>query len=191
MRNLIAFGFLLISFNLLAVDEPDWHEGMIILKDGRIQKGELSIHSFELALFKSEGGLQVYTPHKVKSILYYDPNYNFYRKFVSVDVRWGRPAGFYEVVVNGKLGIVRQLKSPFVSCDRRSDKSDYKYFVKQGSELIRLKDFRGFYRKIKANHPLLAEEVKLRKLNPGIEADAIRIVQLINEYQDGMIAANL
>lgn len=190
MRNLLVFSLFLAAFNLAATDEPDWHEGMIIMKDGKIHKGSVALHSFELALFRAESGRMVYTPHMVKSIFYYDPNYKFYRKFVSVDVRWGRPAGFYEVVVNGRLGVVRQLKSPFVSCDKRSDRLDYKYFVKQGTHLVRLKDFKSYYQKIKSNIPVLAEEVKLRKLNPAIEADAIRIVQLINDYQSGMVALN-
>jgi hypothetical protein len=189
MRNLLLLALFIGSFSLLAADEPDWHEGMIVLKDGQVQRGKLAIHSFELALFKTESGLEVYTPLKVKSIFYFDPHYNFYRKFVSVDVRWGRPAAFYEVVVNGKLSVVRKLKSPFVSCDERSDKLDYKYFVKQGSQLLSLKDFKSLYRRIKSTNPALAEEIKLKKLNPAFEADAIRIVQLIND-QDGVIAAN-
>lgn len=190
MRNLFVFALFICSFSLIAADEPDWHEGMIVMKDGQVQRGQLAIHSFELALFKSESGLEVYSPLKVKSIFYFDPHYNFYRKFVSMDVRWGRPAGFYEVVVNGKLSVVRKLKSPFVSCDERSDKSDYKYFVRQGSSLLSLKDFKSLYRKIESDFPALAEEVKLRKLNPAIEADAIRIVQLINNRENGVIAAN-
>ena len=190
MRHLVVFGLFLSTMSLFAAVEPDWHEGIIVLKDGQVQRGQLSIHSFELALFRSEDGLEVYTPHKVKSIFYFDPHYNFYRKFVSLEVRWGRPASFYEVVVNGKFSIVRKLKSSFVSCDERSDKSDYKYYVRQGSRLFSLKDFKSVFRKIELSNPEIAEEIKLKRLNPAIEADAIRIVQLINDRQDGVVAAN-
>jgi hypothetical protein len=183
MVKTLFLGFFLTVFGTYGFDSPAWHEGMIVMKDGQVHRGKLAIHSFELALFKTQTGLEAFSPQKVKAVYYFDPHYNFYRKFVSVDMRWGRPARFYEVVVNGKLGIVRKLRAPYVSCDKRSDKNDYDYYLKQGSKLVSLKDFKQVYKNIADHNPLLAQEVKLKKLNPAVEADAIRIVQLLNDVQ--------
>jgi hypothetical protein len=113
----------------LAARDLVWHDGSVVLASREVLTGKITMEAgFDLVLLRTADSCLVLPAHKVLSLYFYDADENINRKFVSLkeseDAR--APRHFYEVVLYGKVNVVRRLR--FIH--RRSagsDAQDYAY----------------------------------------------------------------
>lgn len=168
--------------NVSASDLVKWNKGVLVTASGEVLQGELAFQISDLVLFKTAGEVTVFPAHKVRSFRYYDLEENINRKFVSRASSFDNHSVFYEVVVVGKAGVMRRLKSDMISHQKISDKDGYEYFVFFENDLVRLNQFRNkIYPNLVTSSSQVEMLIKEHHLNPNRKADAIQIIQLYNK----------
>ena len=162
--------------------EINWHQGSLVTADHQVLIGEISIQTNELLLMRNDNQSNVYPVHKIQSVRFYDRDADINRKFIvlrneETDFYQG---SLYEIVVLGKLEIVRQQKS-LIRGKISSDDLDFDYFIVREGSMTKLQNFRRkFYSQLMAGSGELQQFVKEEKLDPNSLADAIRIVMFYN-----------
>lgn len=163
---------------------PEWNVGTVVLHNNEIRVGQIAIEpKYSIVLFKHGDQVEVLPGHRFKSIQYYDVKANINRKFISLrkEDRYSEQSQLFEVVLNGKVAVLRKLKS--IAGKAVSDADDFEYFFYANRELIALQKFRVLL------YPMLLEEtgdelkyyIKSKKLNPNVSADALMIVDHYNQ----------
>lgn len=177
------FFLLLVLTTPLAARDLVWHDGSVVLASRKVLTGKITMEpGFDLVLLRTADSCLVLPAHKVLSLYFYDADENINRKFVSLkeneDTR--APQHFYEVVLYGKVNVVRRL--PFTSVGRAgSDAQDYLYFVQWENELVKLSQFKKYiYPSLLSAGETLSEFVSANKLDPADAAQAIRIIEYYN-----------
>lgn len=185
LRNkLLILIFLLILSAWVHAEE--WHHGFIILKSQKVLKGELSIQSdYDVVFFRNGDALMVYPAYKISSFQYHDGVENVDRKFVSIEHDLGTSIKnqIYEIVLDGKVSLLRRQKSVWYSI--HLEFIEYDYFVKTEDEILPLNKFK---RKV---YPVLLESssdklkafVSRYKLSPSRLHDIIKIIDYFNKGQ--------
>jgi hypothetical protein len=183
---LMAFGMT----TLLAQEVTQWHVGSVALQNDQLLMGEISFQTTQFVLFKSDEKITVYPAFKVRWFKFFDDHAGFDRKFISINQRYNSHA-IYEMVLWGKVNVVRELKAPNLENRVTSHVNDYNYFTYDNGRLTRLKKFkRDVYPALTSRIDALPELVKQARLNPDSEADAIQIAQLYNELSRERIMAS-
>ncbi|SHH37944.1 hypothetical protein SAMN04488109_3936 [Chryseolinea serpens] len=183
------FFLLLVLTTQITARELEWHDGSVVLASRKVLTGKITIESaFDLVLLRAGDSCLVLPAHKVLSLYFYDADENINRKFVSLkeneDTR--APQHFYEVVLYGKVNVVRRL--PLTRPRRRgADAQDYVYFVQWENALTKLDHFKKdiYPTLLSSSGKMLGEFVSANRLDPADAAQAIRII----EYYDHTIVA--
>ena len=178
------FFVLLVLTTPLAARDLTWHEGSVVLTSREVLTGKITLEpGFDLVLLRTADSCLVLPAHKVLSLYFYDAGENINRKFVSLkeneDTR--APQHFYEVVLYGKVNVVRRL--PFTrSRSREADAQDYVYFVQWENELTKLDRFKKdvYPSLLSSSGKMLTEFVSTNRLDPADAAQAIRILEYYN-----------
>jgi hypothetical protein len=181
------FFLLLVLTTQLAARDLVWHDGSVVLASRKVLTGKITIESgFDLVLLRTADSCLVLPAHKVLSLYFYDAGENINRKFVSLkeneDAR--APQHFYEVVLYGKVNVVRRL--PFTrSRSKGADAQDYVYFVQWENALTKLDRFKKeiYPSLLSSSGKMLMEFVSANKLDPTDAAQAIRIIEYYNHTQ--------
>jgi hypothetical protein len=176
---LLAIGF---YFNVEASKPLKWNAGVVVLADGSVLQGQLSLEK-EVVLFTSGGEMTVFTAHKLKSFRYYDKEANINRKFISIQPSNTQTRHFYEFVVVGEVSVLRKFKSNMFNIHPQSDKYDFDYYIRFQNELYNISQFRKkIYPELvsKAGSSLLSLLTD-KNLNANSNADAIQIAELFNK----------
>ncbi|MBC7893023.1 MAG: hypothetical protein H7Y12_12475 [Sphingobacteriaceae bacterium] len=128
------FFSLLISFPSTAQTSDAWQSGQVELATGDWLAGELrynsDLHLLELAL---DGTVQTFTPQKVASFYFFDPEVGCNRSFVRRDV--SGPYGhemptFFEVLVEGRVQLLaREEEHRSVWLRRLIGRGSNRYFL--------------------------------------------------------------
>jgi hypothetical protein len=183
------FFLLLVLTTQLAARDLVWHDGSVVLASRKVLTGKITIESaFDLVLLRTGDSCMVLPAHKVLSLYFYDADENINRKFVSLkeNDEARAPQHFYEVVLYGKVNVVRRL--PFIKArSKEADAQDYVYFVQWENELIKLDRFKKdiYPAMLSSSGKMLGEFVSANRLDPADAAQAIRII----EYYDHTIVA--
>jgi hypothetical protein len=181
MKQLLCFVLLLVGVPAHSAPQITWHEGSLVLSDGVVKQGELSFQTSEVVLFRDAESFMVYKPHQVASFYFFDREANMNRKYFSIGASQVT-SRFYEVVVWGKLWVVRQLKSAFLIHHQPSDKFDYQYFIYDQDRLTDLKQFKRLVLPtLTFQNSELFTLIKEKGLDPNQKADVIRIVKYYNQ----------
>ena len=162
---------------------PEWNVGTIVLHNNEIRVGQIAVESkHSIVLFKNNDQVEVLPAHRFKSIQYYDVKANVNRKFISLPKEnvYREQSQLFEVVLNGKVAVLRKLKS--IAGKTVSDVDDFEYYFYANHHLIALRKFRALL------YPSLLHEkgnelrhyIKLERLNPNVSADALLIVDHYN-----------
>ncbi|AYB29701.1 hypothetical protein D4L85_03495 [Chryseolinea soli] len=171
----------------LAARDLEWHDGSVVLASRNVLTGKIAMEpGFDLVLLRTADSCLVLPAHKILSLYFYDADENINRKFVSLKENENprAPQHFYEVVLYGKVNVVRRL--PFIkSRSKGADAHDYVYFVQQENALTKLDRFnKDIYPSLlSSSGSLLADFVSANRLDPTDAAQAIRIIEYYNHTQ--------
>ncbi|WP_160143519.1 hypothetical protein [Chryseolinea soli] len=181
------FFVLLVLTTPLAARDLEWHDGSVVLASRNVLTGKIAMEpGFDLVLLRTADSCLVLPAHKILSLYFYDADENINRKFVSLKENENprAPQHFYEVVLYGKVNVVRRL--PFIkSRSKGADAHDYVYFVQQENALTKLDRFnKDIYPSLlSSSGSLLADFVSANRLDPTDAAQAIRIIEYYNHTQ--------
>jgi len=139
----------------------------------------------DVVLFHHPDSLQVVVlpAFKVKAVNYFDVANNINRRFISLDQQSaGRIPYLYEVVITGKVWVLRRLNT-FHSIPPNDD--EYLYYSMKNDELVELKKFGAkiFSQLDNLSGRQLSVYVRARRFDPHLLADAIRIIQYFNSLE--------
>ncbi len=168
----------------------EWDSGAAVLQDGRVLAGRIHYPKGHGLIFIQNDKVKiVLTAEKILSFCYYDSASNINRRFISLNKdKWG--AHFYEVVINGEVSVLRELK-------RYADKShpdeidSYRYFTFINNIMVPLMYFR------KKTYPKLLEErpieiqayVHRENLDPNDMRAAFLIIMEFNRIKQNTLQA--
>lgn len=180
---LLSFVCLLLSVSGKGSSSLEWSEGSIVLSDDQVRPGEIVVQAtVDIILFRSGGDVTVYPAHKISSVHVYDAAENINRRFVSVPVLQGHVTTFrlYEVVLHGKMSVVRRQKD--LTLRKTNDPRDFAYFIYSEKQL---RPLRRFIKEIypfltEADQMTIASHMKSAGLNPFQASDIIRIIDFYN-----------
>ncbi len=183
MKIVVFLTLMGLGFIAHTAEGLTWNEGVIVLANGQVKQGEVAFQVSEILLFRSVGELTVYTAHKLHSFRYFDAKANINRKFISFSSDNKRFKIFYEVVVVGKVSVLRKFKTNNINGQCNSDKDDFDYFVRFQNNAYNLNQFRNkvYPGLISTAGELILAQIKEKHLNPNFNADAIQIVELFNK----------
>lgn len=186
MKIFLFLSLISCGFIANASEGLTWNEGVIVLTDGRVKQGAVAFQVSEILLFTVNGELTVYTANKIQSFRYFDAKANINRKFVSLSSGNERVKIFYELVVVGKVSVLRKFKTNNINGQHNSDKDDFNYFVRCKNDLYHLSQFRTkvYPSLISTAGELILSQIKVKHLNPNLDADAIQIVELFNKITE-------
>ncbi|MBL0744518.1 hypothetical protein [Chryseolinea lacunae] len=173
-----------LNVQTAAASPPVWHDGAVVLATGEVLTGKLSVEvSHDLILLQHGDGCRVLPAHKVKSFYYYDTEANINRKFVtwqegSETVKLSR---FFEVVLNGDIGVLRRQKESVAHAN--SDALDFDYFIVFHDNLISLHKFnqKVYPTLVETSGDKIVFFITSNKLSTTRSADAIRILEFYNQ----------
>lgn len=190
----IFLGFIfLFTLCKLSAKEITWYKGSVVLETRKVLVGEISIEvDHDLILLRSNGKVDVYPAHKIRSLQFYDEQENINRKFVSLPEKQFIRNVFrlFEVVVSGDVAVLRKKRS--VCNGTLSDADDFHYYVLYNQELSQLTSFRSkVYPTLMLNGGSEFADFILKKdLTPNDPAGAIQIIESYNQLvrNDQLIA---
>lgn len=181
MRRAIAVSLILFTVGKLAAQDRVWHSGVLVLQTQQVLTGTMAIEAeHDVVLHKNGDQVHIYPAHRVQSLQFFEVKTNINRKYISLQHgTWGRHH-LYEVVVKGKVHVVRRQKKRTSSV--LSDADSFIYYIYTGTELVSLGTFR------RQLYPAFQQEggiqfsmfVLEQKLNPNDAAHAIRMIQYYN-----------
>ena len=185
MKILLFLTLIGLGFIANASEGLTWNEGVLVLTDGRVKQGAVAFQVSEIVLFRVNGEVTVYTANKIHSFRYFDAKANINRKFISLSSENIRVNTIYEVVVVGKVSVLRKFKTNNINGQRNSDKDDFDYFVRCQNYTYNLSQFRNkVYPNLISTAGELMSQIKEKHLNPNLDADAIQIVELFNKITE-------
>jgi hypothetical protein len=190
---MLARNFLLTWFIVmvsLEINAQPWFKGSLTLTNSRIVSGEISYQFNTDVVFVKMGGkesVMVFPAFRVEYFVYYDKDAQAQRKFVPLKISKG--AGqhyqFYEVIVDGRISVVRQQNEMWYSL--RQPTIEYTYFVLTEESLMPLNVFRReVYRTLKKSSPEMQEFVRKNRINPYDVDDTIQFIRFYNAEQSGL-----
>jgi hypothetical protein len=160
------------------IQAQQWFDGAVVLSDQHVVNASISRQSRDLILVKNEKGVAVYPAHRVRSFRYFDRQQNINRKFVSGSTSQAEPLRFFEVVVEGKINVLREqwIFGETINEDA-ADACRY-LLCRSGESIVPINSFRKKY------FNLIRSELgssRLVGMDPHEAADVIRMVLLYNQ----------
>jgi hypothetical protein len=133
----------------------EWHEGIIILENDEIVKGELGYdYANDLIMCKEDGKIRTFGPHQAVSFQFYEIEKNLLRRFKVYELAQNSfysQQGFFEIVVDGEVDYIRKrnryaLYHPrdgyMVHRKPNMHEVAYDYFVQVNGKLIKARKFK-------------------------------------------------
>ena len=163
-----------------------WFKGSVTLADKQVLTGDISVDTqYDLVLYKNGNLVDVYPAHRVYATRIYDSTKHINRRYVSIkDQINPRHVELFEIVTSGEISVLRREVTRY-STTTEHEALGFEYFVLFEDELIGLKEFNPkVYSKLKGND-VTQSFVRRNKLNPNIDANAVRIIQ----YHNKMVAS--
>jgi hypothetical protein len=182
----LLFFVAFIFFSSLACCADDWYAGSLVLRSGKVLRGEISVrYEYDVLLFRLGHEDMVYPAHKIHSFTISDDDAETRRSFVSLQLSIG-PATvfrFYEVVLDGELSVLRRQRVVWYSI--HLDEDTYDYFVKSGRDVTSIQMFKrkvlpGMLREPENK---LSSYVRKYRLSKHKLPDLIRIINQHNMLQ--------
>jgi hypothetical protein len=188
--RLLPYFLLLICSISMAQDQPRKYEGSITLSDNQVVTGKILVHrAYDLVLIEYRDSIAVFPAHKISALRYFDEEANINRKFVAIlnETETRRVPVIFEMVVSGKVQVLRRLKS--IHHEETDDADGYNYYSYFNGNLHNLKDFAGkVYPEIQSLS--LKEFVSSRKISPYQMQDVFSIIKHFNrQYSAGDVAS--
>jgi len=183
--------FLIITTSTYA-ESIKWHDGVLVLKNNDVLVGRLTIQpALNVILFQSEDQSAFYQLDKVDYVTYHDQEANLSRTFLSLSLAEnGRTLNhLYEVVLRGRISVVRKPRSAYIP--EVTDVGSFDYFVLENGRAIELTQFRKkVFPSMEAscNKSQLKSFMREKGLDPNDNKDALRLIEYFN---DGAIAVTL
>lgn len=143
MKIILCLYLTVLSITGVAQSSDLWSKGCVTLSDDQVIVGEFSHQEqLDLLIHRSLDGIKVLPLYRVKLLRYYDSVANINRQFLTIrDTHSFQQWKLFEVVVQGKVKVVRRLKfhrPEFFA----SQANDYNYFVWDNSKLTSISQFR-------------------------------------------------
>ncbi len=183
MKKLIFIAFYLVSIHVAAQNEL-WYPGAVVTVADEVIVGEILLHpQYDLLVIRQGDSRLVLTASKLKSIRYFDEGSNINRKFVVLsDNQNQRERKIYEVILFGAVPVLRRAKNTFTVTSSNAD--GYNYYFVRDEKIRSVRKFRSnLYPDIKK---FLKNEERILHLNPNHTADAIRFIELYNQFSSIM-----
>jgi hypothetical protein len=177
--------FFAASLMVSAQETDDWKEGIIVLRNNQVLNGSLFFTGFETVLFKTHNRelVSVFRAHDLQQIRFYDSIINVNRRFIIANgiEDFYQDSRLFEVVLDGGISVIRRLPIESESMMQITYALAYDYFIKVDLDIIPLSKFRDrYYPSLLKNCFGLNTFVAAQKLNPNVQADAIRIIKFCN-----------
>jgi hypothetical protein len=191
VKLVLLTSFQVLVISILVIGQPvEWQEGVVVLHDGRVING--TIHypkGFDLIFIRNNTERIVLTADKIQLFRYYDSAANINRKFVSLKGnRWGLQ--FYEVVVNGEVSVLRQLRR-FAYKAHPDEIDSYDYFTFVNYRLEPIMRFRNrVYPKLLEERPIeIQTYVHKEQLDLNQMKSALLIIMEFNRIKQSDLQA--
>ena len=160
------------------------------MQNGSVING--SIHypkGFGMIFIKNDEEKIVLTAEKVRLFRYYDSISNINRKFVSIKKN-DHTTQFYEVVINGEVSVVREMKK-YADRSHPDEIDSYRYFAHYKNLMIPLTHFRNkVYPKLVEEQPIdIRTYVRGERLDPNEMQSALLIIKEFNRVKQGNLQA--
>jgi hypothetical protein len=179
-KTILSILFLTLFIAAGDTRAQQWYDGAVVLSDQRVVIGAISRQSRDLILVKNAKGVAVYPAHRVTSFRYFDGPQNINRKFISGSTSQTGPLRFFEVVVEGRINVLReQLVFSETMNEEASDPGEAcRYLLSGGGEgIVPINSFRKKY------FNMIRSELgnsRLLGMDTHEAADIIRMVLLYN-----------
>ena len=134
---------LFLNFQILSAQSLVWFEGSVVLSTCEVLVGKISLKDdHDLILFEQGETRTVYPAHKIRSLYFYDRGSNINRRYLSLKEDDGVRSSYqlYEIVVTGKVDVLRRKKSAAFS--EHPSELDFNYFIRYNDEIIALRKFK-------------------------------------------------
>lgn len=195
-----VFFMLLASVSLAQFNshQGNWHEGIIILENDRIVRGELRYdYANDLIMCRNEGKIQTFGPHQAVSFRFYEKDINLLRKFKVYEFAQNsfyKQKAFFEMVVDGDVKYVRkrnqfalyQPRDGFLMYRKPSvHEVAFDYYVMVDNELIKARKFKKeVLPRLILNEESVENYIKEQKLRTYDIRDQIVLLNYYNDRSD-------
>lgn len=192
----VLFCLLLVTFQNLFAQEVRWFKGSLVLSDSKILIGEIAMEpDHDLILYQHDGSRMVYPAHRIQSLYFFDKSANVNRRYVSLlqfedDIHTRYK--LYEVVISGKVSVLRRKKSNALSI--YADQLDFNYFIKFNGVLTPLRKFnRKFFNQLLSHADKRLEDfIETNRLTANNDINTMQIIEFYNSLikSDESLAKN-
>lgn len=188
MKKLLILCLFALSTSVNAKSSK-WYEGTVVLNDEKMLVGEISLEpTNDFISLRAGGTVVMYAANKIHSFYFFDAEQSTNRKFLSLkDVDPTKNKNhFYEVVLRGKVNILRQQK-PGVEQEANTNFANFNYYVRMDNRLTNLSEFRKhiFPLLLQSRNDQIITFIYQNKLNPNSPDNAIKIIDFYNR-QEGL-----
>ncbi len=144
VNHILVFVMLAASIKLsAAAPDEKWYMGSVQLSSSKIVQGKVAIKpDHNVVLFRVGEETMVFPAHKVMAVRIYDEDELTVRNFVTLHLELGAQSvyKFYEVLVDGKVSILRRQQVGWQGI--HIEIMDYDYFVWHEGKLMELFKFK-------------------------------------------------
>jgi hypothetical protein len=181
--KLVLIFFLFVSSQETFSAAINWYDGSLVLRNDKVLTGKISVNQdHDLVLFKSGDQFLVLPASKIQTLHFYDAHANINRKFTSIQQKVNTFTAYnlYEIVLVGKVSVLRRLSSSLADPD--DQQNSYHYFVGLGNERVALHQFRSkIYPYLQKTCISLKKYVREQHWDPNNRAHAILIIDYYND----------
>ena len=159
-----------------------WYPGSLVTADREVLVGDMGPYPLlDVIIVKTTSGTQVLKAHQIESCFYFHSVENRNVRWVSLPSGPDQPQRLFEVVLSGRVDVLRRPKPG--SLDAQPGVLDHDYFTEDNDTITSMDEFRtrvfdGLIRRYPSEFQVFLQR---EKLNPNYLGDAIRIVQHFNE----------
>ena len=194
------FLFIFVGIESLQASDPKeayWQEGVVLLLSDEVITGRFSVNlRHQLVIRKKDQGTEIIPIHHIRSFRLYDEEKNILRKYKVLEEKQARGSlkRIFEVVINGKVEVVRKRNSNLVApggqkymahpaIDLSEEAFSYDYFILHDENIVPLLKFRKkVMPQFSAQERLSVERfMKEKKLFSSNAADIIVILKFYNQ----------
>lgn len=194
---IVAVTFFLLQKAATASGSPGvtWNKGAMVLEDQQVLRGEFCVQAvYDLVLFRNGKAVNVYPAHTFRSLHVYDQKADINRRYVShVSAEEGLAVRrIYEVVLYGEISVLRRQKVSTAHSPELSDAFDFNYFIvsKDGTYFLHQFRERVFPGMVEHGGEEISTFIKLNKLDPNRESDAVRLIRFFNKNRSTSLMIN-
>lgn len=176
--------FIIICLSLFssAMADSGWYRGSVVLRNREVLVGEIQYTpAYDAVFIRNDGHVQAYNSNQIRSFYFFDAAEGVNRKFMSIDrTAEGKPSVIMEVVIVGKVGVLRAVHCPMKNAMPAA--RDYDYYILTNHRLLALCRFRSKLYPSLCASPGFRDSIRRKRLNPNENGDAIRIIAYYNSW---------